>query len=184
MAQIVKLVDDLDGVSDAEMTLVFGLDGTEYEIDLNDPNYETYRATLELLASKGRVVTRDPVKVKRTLSTGKKTGVVGKTQHIRETLRAAGHEVSDRGRISAPLMEIYAKLDKTPKAPETSVEAVKGAPEGEDTDEDVKVEQEVIERVKATPQPAKTARTRKAPAAPKAEFSAIREVLSLSEGGK
>lgn len=148
MAQITKLVDDLDG-TDAEMTLAFGLDGTEYAIDLNDKNYEEYRTLLELLASKGRVVTREPVKVKRTLSTGKKTGVVGKTQEMREWLRANGHTVSDRGRVPTHLVDLY---ETRPR-----LEAVKPAeaPEvpakGDDTDEDVKAEQEVIERVKAAP---------------------------------
>lgn len=152
MAQITKLVDDLDG-TDAEMTLEFGLDGTEYAIDLNDSHYEEYRKVLELLASKGRVVTREPVKVKRTLSTGKKTSVVGKTQEMREWLRANGHNVSDRGRVPTHLVDLYETRPRLEavKAPETPAETPNEAPESKDTDEDAKAEQEVIERVKAAP---------------------------------
>lgn len=160
MAQITKLVDDLDG-TDAEMTLEFGLDGTEYAIDLNDPHYEEYRKVLELLASKGRVVTREPVKVKRTLSTGKKTSVVGKTQEMREWLRANGHNVSDRGRVPTHLVDLY---ETRPRGPQKvlgeddmrevvkSLKSDEKAPETPETpDEDAKAEQEVIERVKVTP---------------------------------
>lgn len=159
MAQITKLVDDLDG-TDAEMTLEFGLDGTEYAIDLNDPHYEEYRKVLELLASKGRVVTREPIKVKRTLSTGKKTGVVGKTQEMREWLRANGHNVSDRGRVPTHLVDLYETRPRlAPIVESRSIAEIKGeggenktAPETPETpDEDVKAEQEVIERVKAAP---------------------------------
>lgn len=152
MAQITKLVDDLDG-TDAEMTLAFGLDGTEYAIDLNDKNYEEYRALLELLASKGRVVTREPVKAKRTLSPGKKTGVVGKTQEMREWLRANGHTVSDRGRVPTHLVDLYETRPRLEavKAAEKPAETTNEVPESQDTDEDAKAEQEVIERVKATP---------------------------------
>ena len=47
MAQKVHivLVDDLDG-SDASETVSFGLDGTSYEIDLNDKNAAALRDAL------------------------------------------------------------------------------------------------------------------------------------------
>jgi hypothetical protein len=182
MAQITKLVDDLDGVTDAEMTLVFGLDGTEYEIDLADENYEQYRAALELLASKGRVVTREKVKVKRTPSTGKKTGVTGKTQHIREWARENGYpNLSDRGRIPGPIMDAYETRSRMPiAAPETAVKVTEEPTKGEDTPEVDPVEQKVIERVKAVKP---TTRGRKTPAK-KVEIPALREVLTLVDGEK
>lgn len=182
MAQITKLVDDLDGVTDAEMTLNFGLDGTEYEIDLADENYDKYREALELLASKGRVVVREKVKVKRTLSTGKKTGVTGKTQHIREWARANGFpNLSDRGRIPQPIMDAY---ETRSRMPEKAVEAPKDEPKGEDTPEVNPEEQKVIERVKSTPKPT-TTRAKKAPAKGKTvEIPALREVLTLVDGEK
>ena len=47
MAQKVSivLVDDLDG-SEAAETISFGLDGTNYEIDLNDANASALREAL------------------------------------------------------------------------------------------------------------------------------------------
>ncbi len=183
MAQITKLVDDIDGVSDAEMTLSFGLDGVEYEIDLNDENYENFRATLELLSSKGRVVVREPVKVKRTLSTGKKTGTAGKTQHIREWARANGFpNLSDRGRIPQNIMDAY---ETRSRMPETPVEAPKDDPKGEETpevvsDADKANEEAVIARVKSAPKtPAKTSRAR---GGKKIAVPALREALTLVEG--
>lgn len=187
MAQITKLVDDLDG-TDAEMTLEFGLDGTEYAIDLNDPHYEEYRKVLELLASKGRVVTREPVKVKRTLSTGKKTSVVGKTQEMREWLRANGHNVSDRGRVPTHLVDLYETRPRGPVAVKGD-EKVEGGENGtagkpEVQDEDAKAEQAVIARVKNTPKAAPT--TRRKPSAKdkgvEVEIPALRKVLSLVGG--
>lgn len=182
MAQITKLVDDLDGITDAEMTLVFGLDGTEYEIDLADQNYEQYRNALELLASKGRVVVREKAKVKRTLSTGKKTGVIGKTQHIREWARENGFpNLSDRGRIPGPIMDAYETRSRMPvAAPETVVEAPEEAAKGEDTPEVDPIEQKVIERVKAVKP---TTRAKRTPAK-KVEIPALREVLTLVDGEK
>ena len=47
MAQKIKalLIDDLDG-SEAECTVRFGLDGTDYEIDLNAEHAQALRDTL------------------------------------------------------------------------------------------------------------------------------------------
>jgi hypothetical protein len=180
MAQIVKLVDDLDGESDADMTLKFGLDGRDYEIDLNDAHYEEYRAMLELLASKGRVVETIVAK-KRTLSTGKKTGTQGKTQEMREWLRSQGHTVSDRGRVPQNLVELWNNRPQT--APQKPVDAPKDEPKGEDTtdevsDADKANEAAVIARVKAEP---KTSRAR---GGKKVAVPALREVLTLVEGGE
>lgn len=149
MAQITKLVDDING-NDADMTLSFGLDGTEYEIDLCDVNYEAYRNTLELLAAHGRVVVRDKPKVKRTLSTGKKTGTANKTTEMREWLRAQGHEVSDRGRVPQRLVELYETRSRMPEAPKDEKTPEKAPEAPETADEDKAAEQAVIARVKST----------------------------------
>ena len=58
MAQKVHIVleDDLDG-SDATQTVSFGLDGTSYEIDLNDKNANALRDALAKYVGHGRKVT-------------------------------------------------------------------------------------------------------------------------------
>lgn len=182
MAQITKLVDDIDG-TDAEMTLEFGLDGVEYAIDLNDPHYEEYRAMLELLASKGRVLTREVAKVKRATAGTKNKAVVGKTQHIREWARENGFpNLSDRGRIPANIMDAYETRSRMPiAAPEKPAEVVAEAPKGDDTP-DVNVdEQKAIEKVKANP--AKPS-TRKPAKAKTVQIPAVREALTLVGGDK
>lgn len=181
MAKITKLVDDLDGVTDAEMTLTFGLDGNEYEIDLADENYEKYYEILNLLASKGRPVTRQ-VAMKRTLS-GKKTPANpgnGDKQKIREFLRSKGHQVADKGRISESLMAIW-KIHEAAQKAETPAEEAKVVEAAVQTPEVAvdPVEAKLIEKVKATPAP-KTTRGKAKPV--KAEIPELREVLSTVGG--
>lgn len=57
MAQKVNiiLVDDLDG-SEAEETVTFGLDGSQYEIDLNSKNAEAMREALAPFVDSARRV--------------------------------------------------------------------------------------------------------------------------------
>jgi hypothetical protein len=192
MAKIFKMVDDLDGVTDAEMTLQFGLDGETYEIDLGDENYEKYRSILELLASSGRKVER-PIAMKRGTQARKSLGnkpAGGNTAEIREFLRGLGHPVSDRGRISADLMKLWESreviTESSVKAPEKPVQTVKSVTAAEvqdkvdalpEDDEDTKAEQAVIARVKNVKPKRGSQKT-----AVKPEFSELREVLSLEEG--
>lgn len=202
MAQVTKLIDDING-NDADMTLSFGLDGIEYAIDLDDQNYEQYRKTLEFLAAHGRVVTRDPVKVKRASTVQRATQTTGKTTEMREWLRSQGHDVKDRGRVPQHLVdlwgtrprgvvlgeddmrEVVASL-KDDKAAETPQEA----PKGEDTTDEVSAEDKaaeaaVVARVRTTPKGSTRARTTKGvkkDAGKQVEIPAIREVLSLSGG--
>ena len=96
------LVDDIDG-SEATQTVTFALDGVSYEIDLNDEHAAALRESVEEWTVKarrsgGRKITRRRGAT-RTQS--------GETQKIREWARENGHEVSDRGRISAPIREAY-----------------------------------------------------------------------------
>jgi hypothetical protein len=106
MAQKVNivLVDDLDG-SDATQTVTFGLDGTTYEIDLNDKNAATLRDVLSGYVGHGRKVGAAPRRGRRAAAVG--SGPSAK--EIRDWARANGHDVPDRGRVSAEVREAYAK---------------------------------------------------------------------------
>ena len=66
MAQKVNivLVDDLDG-SEATETVTFGLDGTTYEIDLNDGNAAALRDALSGYIGHGRKVGAAPRRGRR-----------------------------------------------------------------------------------------------------------------------
>jgi len=105
MAQKVNiiLVDDIDG-SDATETVSFGLDGTSYEIDLNDTNAAALREALAGYVGHARKVTGG--RGRRT-SGASRSSRSSNTQAVREWARQNGHQVSDRGRISAQVQEAY-----------------------------------------------------------------------------
>src|ERR1700747_3567491 len=77
-------IDDLDG-SEAEGTVRFGLDGAEYEIDLNA---EHARALRDALA--------------RYVQAARADGV--DSTEVREWAKAQGIDVKDRGRVPAELV--------------------------------------------------------------------------------
>ena len=102
MAQKIQtlLIDDLDG-SAAEDTVRFGLDGTEYEIDLNAGHAEELRDSLTRYVDAARRVggsARKPARVSR----GQAGGL--NTTEVREWARAQGIKVKDRGRVPADLV--------------------------------------------------------------------------------
>ncbi len=107
MAQKVNivLVDDLDG-SEATETVSFGLDGTTYEIDLNDANAAALREALAGYIGHGRKVGAAPRRGRRPAA-----AAAGGTsaKEIRDWARANGHDVPDRGRVSAEVREAYDK---------------------------------------------------------------------------
>lgn len=110
MAQkvMVQLVDDLDGTqSDDISTVTFGLDGATYEIDLTEANASQLRKSLEEFVAHAR---RTGGRLKRgaaKASNGSATASHEQAQAIREWARRNGHEVSNRGRIPASLIEAF-----------------------------------------------------------------------------
>ena len=105
MAQKVNivLVDDLDG-SEATETVSFGLDGTSYEIDLNDKNAAKLRDVLSGYVGHGRKVGSAPRRGRKAAaSTGGPSA-----REIRDWARSNGHDVPDRGRVSAEVREAFA----------------------------------------------------------------------------
>jgi hypothetical protein len=109
MAQKIQvlLVDDLDG-SDAEETVAFAVDGTSYEIDLSSSNAAKLRDAFAPYVGHARRAAR---------GLGRGSGPRGgrgtaradreQTQAIREWARNNGHQVSDRGRVPATIIEAY-----------------------------------------------------------------------------
>ena len=110
MAQRVQIVleDDLDGGTAAE-TVTFGLDGVSYEIDLSDKNAGKLRDEFSTWIgharrSGGRRTTgRRPTGASSSASSRRDLSAV------RAWARANGHQVSDRGRVSAAVQEAYDK---------------------------------------------------------------------------
>ena len=97
----VALEDDLDG-GPAEETLRFGVDGSEYEIDLNKKNAGAFRRQLapfiEHARRAGRGQRRRSV---RTSSSRERSG------GIRAWAKDQGIAVSERGRIPASVADQY-----------------------------------------------------------------------------
>ncbi len=103
MAQKVQtlLVDDLDG-SAADGTVRFGLDRTDYEIDLNSEHAQALRDVLASYIGAGRRVAGG---ARRQARSGRKASANRvNTTEIREWAKAQGLEVKDRGRMPAELM--------------------------------------------------------------------------------
>jgi len=94
-------VDDIDG-SAAEGTVRFGLDGTDYEIDLNAEHAQALRDALARYISAGRRVGGS---TRRQVRGGRKASANGlNTTEVREWAKAQGIEVKDRGRVPADLV--------------------------------------------------------------------------------
>lgn len=103
MAQKIQtlFVDDLDG-SEAEGTVRFGLDGAEYEIDLNAEHTQALRDALARYVQAAR---RAGVGRRRS-ARGRRTAPANglNTMEVREWAKAQGIEVKDRGRVPAELV--------------------------------------------------------------------------------
>lgn len=110
MAQKVNivLVDDLDG-SAADETVTFGLDGTSYEIDLNDKNAAQLRDAMAGYVAVARRVGR-PGSGRRSGRRGSGSSANSGGANLREVrdwARSNGYQVSDRGRVSADIMDAF-----------------------------------------------------------------------------
>ena len=104
MAQRIQtlLIDDLDG-GEAADTVRFGLDGTEYEIDLSAAHSEELRQALGLYLAHARRTGGTARSAART----RRGSAAVDTAKVREWAKGQGIEVKDRGRIPADVVEQY-----------------------------------------------------------------------------
>ena len=93
----VLYVDDIDG-SEAEGTVRFGFDGTDYEIDLNKKHANELAKAIDPFIAAARKVpsSRRAVKSSR--------GSRRELSDVRAWARAQGFKISDRGRIPADVL--------------------------------------------------------------------------------
>jgi hypothetical protein len=103
MAQKIQtlFIDDIDG-SEAEGTVRFGLDGTEYEIDLNAEHAQALRDALARYVQAGRRAGGSAPRPARAARRVSGSGV--DSTEVREWAKAQGIEVKDRGRVPAELV--------------------------------------------------------------------------------
>ena len=113
MAQRVQIVleDDLDGGVAAE-TVTFGLDGVNYEIDLSDKNAGKLRDEFATWIGHARRSGGRRAAGRRSGSGSSSTSSASSRRDlsaVRAWARSNGHQVSDRGRVSAAVQEAYDK---------------------------------------------------------------------------
>ena len=102
MAQRTQIlyVDDIDG-SEADSTVRFGLDGADYEIDLNTNHADQFAEAIRPYIDAGRKVSssRRPARGSRPARHNQ--------SDVRAWARAQGLKISDRGRIPADVLARY-----------------------------------------------------------------------------
>lgn len=101
MAQrvVVTLFDDIDG-SEAAETIVFGLDGKSYEIDLNQTNAKELRKALAPYVDAGR-------KRSRSGKAYRQTAVAPDPAAVRAWAQSNKMDVPARGRIPKRVYEAF-----------------------------------------------------------------------------
>jgi len=114
MARKVQVIlsDDLDDNISADETVTFALDGTTYEIDLSEKNAAEMRDVFGKYVSAARKVSSRGAGRASGAGRSRATGGGGRMDReqagaIRDWARKNGHEVSDRGRIPASVVEAY-----------------------------------------------------------------------------
>jgi Lsr2 len=101
----VSLVDDLDGGNAVE-TVVFALDGAEYQIDLGKRNAEHLRAAMSAYIQSGRRLVRTTGSRSRTV-VQRRVEVAADPRAVRAWARSNKVALPDRGRIPLAVLEQY-----------------------------------------------------------------------------
>jgi hypothetical protein len=105
MAQKIQtlFIDDIDG-GEAEGTVRFALDGTEYEIDLNAEHTEELRSALGQYVTHARKVSGTARK--GTALSSRKPSTID-TVAVRAWAREQGIGIKERGRVPASVLQQY-----------------------------------------------------------------------------
>lgn len=110
---LIAFLDDLDESKSADETVIFGLDGVSYEIDLTTKNAAALRKDLAGWVENARrvggrkIANRPP---RATPVTRGKSGAVPPgvdTGAVRQWAVDNGYEVSERGRIAQDVQRAY-----------------------------------------------------------------------------
>ena len=104
MAQRIQtlLIDDIDGGEAADIVR-FGLDGTEYEIDLSAAHSDELRKALAQYLAHARRAGGTA----RSTARGRRGSAAVDTAKVREWAKGQGIEVKSRGRVPADVLEQY-----------------------------------------------------------------------------
>jgi hypothetical protein len=100
--------DDMDG-SEAEGTVTFGLNGTQYELDLSKKNAEKLAMVFGPYVAAARKVTRSS---RTSKATSRRSSAGGPSpQEVRAWAREQGIQVADKGRVPAELIVRFQAAD-------------------------------------------------------------------------
>ena len=105
----VLLVDDVDGGT-ADETVSFGLDGTNYDIDLSADNAKALREAVAAYVEAARKLGRTPAqKTSKAPAAAKPSASTDRAQNqaIRDWAKRHGLQVNERGRIPAEIVAKY-----------------------------------------------------------------------------
>jgi hypothetical protein len=104
MAQQIQtlFVDDIDG-GPAEGTVRFGLDGTDYEMDLSTAHSEELHKVLAGYVTHARKATGTTLRGFR----GRRPADQLDTRKVREWAKGQGINIKERGRVPAKVIEKY-----------------------------------------------------------------------------
>ena len=109
---VVSLIDDLDG-SEADVTIRFGYEGQEYEIDLNSVHAAEMRDKIGTYAEHARTV--------RAQRTGRApTRTAASRQHsaqMRAWAAEHGFSIKERGRVPVEVVQAYEDAQRGGEAP-------------------------------------------------------------------
>lgn len=107
MATIEKKVSDLSGDEGDVETISFGLDGTDYDVDLTPSEAAKLRDTMHVYVSNGRRrVKYQPASFPSSKPKTRKRDPE-QIRAMKDWLRANGYEFPSRGRIGKDLEEAY-----------------------------------------------------------------------------
>jgi len=96
-------IDDIDG-GEAEGTVRFALDGTEYEIDLNAKHSEELRSALGKYVTHARKIGGT---ARRVTARGSRKARMVDTVAVRTWAREQGIDIKDRGRVPGDIVAKY-----------------------------------------------------------------------------
>lgn len=116
---LVTVVDDLDGTVLAEedaYEVFFGYKGSQYRLDLSKANADKLDKFLNPYIAAAERVSSNRGRPRSTSSRRPSTGSGRSKEELqaaRDWLRKNGHDVNDRGRIKAELLELFDKAHES-----------------------------------------------------------------------
>ena len=102
----VQLEDDLTG-GPADETVVFGVDGRDYQIDLNAKHAASFRKQLAAFVKRARLVAP-----RRARGTARSAASRERSRQIRAWAERQGFEIAEHGRLPAHIVQEYERAHR------------------------------------------------------------------------